>query len=87
MSAPMHNWVLQWSSQHVKGAPLTNYIATHLNVPWKRWSAISSTICVEQENQPPQPITLVTPTMQKKFKSQLVQTLTQHQCHPPIVEI
>jgi len=32
MSAPMHGWAMQRLS-HVRGAPLTNYIATHLNVP------------------------------------------------------
>jgi hypothetical protein len=33
MSAPMHSWAQQQLLQCVKGAPLTNYTTTHLNVP------------------------------------------------------
>jgi len=33
MSAPMHGWAMQRLSQRARVAPLTNYIATHLNVP------------------------------------------------------
>jgi len=36
---------------------------------------------------PPQPVILITPTMQEISQSQLAQAPTQQQCHLPILEI
>jgi hypothetical protein len=43
-----------------QGCIMANYFPTHLNVPIKQWSGVSSTNCEDQENRHPQPTTLIT---------------------------
>jgi hypothetical protein len=47
MKLPMRHEALQ---QHTKGAPLTNCIPTHLNVPEKWHNKVLAANCEDQEN-------------------------------------
>ncbi len=42
--------------QHTKGAPLTNYTPTHLNMPKKWHNKVLGANCADQDNQHFQPL-------------------------------